>query len=113
MQIIKCTIEDWKRVSNFYDKVTEYLVNNVNYPKWVPGKYPGIKSVRRAIDRGDQYACIDNNRVVGAFILNDDPMGDYSVGEWKLNLKEGEYLIIHTLATDPPDISEGIRKIYG
>ena len=110
MQIIKCTAEDLDRVAAFYDKVTEHLVNNINYPKWVPGKYPGKKSVGLAIDRDDQYACIDNGEVVGAFILNDDPMGDYSVGEWKKELNDDECLVIHTLASDPEAYQKGVGR---
>lgn len=110
MEIIKCTIEDWDRVAAFYDKVTDYLVKNINYPKWVPDGYPSRKSVGRAIERGDQYACIDNGEVVGAFILNDDPMGNYDVGDWLVELKEGEYLIIHTLATDPQAYQKGVGR---
>lgn len=110
MHIIKCTMEDLDRVSAFYDRVTDYLAKNINYPKWVPGKYPGRKSVGIAISNDCQYACIDNGEVVGAFILNDDPMGDYGVGEWRMDLEEGEYLIIHTLATDPEASGRGVGK---
>ena len=110
MEIIKCTLSDWDRVTDFYDNVVDYLIRTINYPKWVKDGYPSRKSVRRAIERNDQYACIDNGKVVGAFILNDDPMGCYDVGDWTCNLKEGEYLIIHTLATDPETYQKGIGK---
>lgn len=101
MKIFKCTMEDLESVAAFYDKVTEYLERNINYPKWTHGEYPGRESTRQAIADGVQYACESEDRIVGAFILNDNPQGDYSMGNWQINLKQGEYLVIHTLATDP------------
>lgn len=110
MKIIKCSKEDLNSVAAFYDKVTSYLEEHINYPKWVRGEYPGIESIRNAVDEDVQYACIDGSKMVGAFILNDNPQGDYSVGKWRTNLKLGEYLVIHTLASDPEIYHKGIGK---
>lgn len=108
--IEKCTIKDLEAVSLFYDKVTAYLTENINYPKWVPGIYPGRESTGQAIEEGVQYVCRDGGRITGAFILNDDPQGDYSVGDWQEELSEGEYLVIHTLASDPESLHRGIGR---
>ncbi len=110
MNIFKCLENDLDRTAAFYDKVTEYLEQNINYPKWTHGEYPGRESTEKAIIGGIQYICTDNDRVVGAFILNEDPQGDYSVGDWKRELNEGEYLVIHTLATDPEIYHKGLGK---
>lgn len=110
MEIIKCTMENLESVAEFYGKVTEYLDRTVNYPKWTHGEYPGRESTKKAIEDGFQYACFDGGAVVGAFILNDNPQGDYSAGEWKTDLKEGEYLVIHTLASDPEIYNRGLGR---
>ena len=110
MEIVKCGREDLDRLTILYDKVTADLTAHVNYPKWTPGVYPGRESIRRAIESGIQYACLDKDQAIGAFILNEDPQGDYSVGEWRLDLKEGEYLVIHTLAADPDGKGKGIGR---
>ncbi len=110
MEIIKCTLSDWDRVTDFYNNVVDYLISTINYPRWVRDGYPSRKSVKRAIDRGDQFACIDDGKVVGGFILNDDPMGDYGVGDWEKDLNTGEFLIIHTLATAPDTYKKGIGR---
>lgn len=110
MRIIKCTTKHLNSVSAFYDKVTEYLEKQINYPKWTQGNYPGTESTRQAIADDVQYACMDGDKVVGAFILNDNPQGDYNVGDWRVNLSQGEYLVIHTLATDPEIYRKGLGR---
>ncbi len=47
---------------------------------------------------------------MGAFVLNDNPQGNYDCGDWENNLKNGEYLVIHTLATNPNLHNQGIGK---
>lgn len=108
--IEQCTMEDLEDVTAFYDKVTAYLIKNINYPRWVPGIYPGRESTSRAIEERVQYVCRDGKRITGAFILNDDPQGDYSAGDWQEELSEGEYLVIHTLASDPESFHRGIGR---
>lgn len=110
MHIIKCTMKNLDEVAKFYDKVTDYLSSNINYPKWIPKEYPGRESTKSAILKGEQYACMKNDKVVGAFILNEDPHGNYDIGNWKVPLKTGEYMVIHTLASDPDMYKQGISK---
>ncbi len=110
MQIIKCTEADWEAAAEFYDKVTAYLEQHRNYPKWTHGGYPGKESTGQAIRNGVQYLCLDGEQAAGAFILNEDPMGDYSAGDWSVSLPEGSYLVIHTLAADPERYHRGIGK---
>lgn len=111
MTIKKCDLTNLNEVADFYLKVLSYLEKTVNYPKWIPGVYPSYESVKQAIESGFQYALINaEGEVLGAVILNDDPMGNYDVGEWKTNLKTGEYMVIHTLATRVDYYKKGIAK---
>lgn len=97
-------------LAELYDKVTAYLAENINYPKWTPGVYPGRESIQTAIQNGVQYAYFEGDKAIGAFILNEDPQGNYEVGEWKIDAQDGEYLVIHTLASDPECYGKGIGK---
>lgn len=74
------------------------------------GVYPGKESIERAILQGVQYGCFSDGKAVGAFILNEDPQGVYEAGEWITDAKEGEYLVIHTLASDPEMYRTGIGR---
>ncbi len=110
MEIIHCTMEQLDAAAAFYDEVTAYLAAHINFPKWTPGAYPGKESTRLAIESGSQYLCMEHGTVVGGFILNDDPQGAYEVGDWKLPLQNGEFLVIHTLAVSPAAYGQGIGK---
>ena len=106
----KCTLNDLEAVAALYDKAVLHLTNTVNYPKWEYKVYPSRESVKKAISDGVQYMCVEDGAVLGAFILNDNPQGDYGSGDWKADLKDGEYLVIHTLAVDPDSQGCGIGK---
>lgn len=110
MEIIHCTIEHLEAAAAFYDEVTAYLSDHVNYPKWTPHVYPGRESTRQAIADGWQYLCMEGNQIVGGFILNDDPQGAYEYGDWQIPLQNGEFLVIHTLAVFPAAYGRGIGK---
>ena len=49
-------------------------------------------------------------RIVGAFVLNEDAQGAYKKGDWKVHLKDGEYLVIHTLAVLPKEYGKGVAS---
>lgn len=110
MHIIKCTQQNIPDTAAFYDSVTQHLEKHINYPKWSYGQYPSAESVKNAVCANEQYICLDNGSIVGAFILNDNPMGNYEAVGWSKNLKRGDYLVIHTLATDPSRRKKGIGK---
>lgn len=54
--------------------------------------------MREATLAGDQYICMDEGGIVGVFVLNDDPKGNYQAGSWKRMPPDGDYVVLHTLA---------------
>lgn len=110
MEIKICTEDDILRVGAFYDNVVKYLCENINYPKWTYKEYPSEKSVREMTKEGSQYMCIDNNVVVGAFVLNDNPQGQYENAIWSEKLLRGEYMVCHALASLPLLQGKGIGR---
>ena len=110
MEIIQCTMEKLDAAAAFYDEVTAYLASHINYPKWTPHVYPGRESTKSAISQGSQYLCMEDGRILGGFILNDDPQGAYELGDWTIPADEGEFLVIHTLAVSPEYYGKGIGK---
>lgn len=109
--IEKADLSHLDALDEFYDKVTAHLEATVNYPKWTRGVYPGRESVQRAIEGGVQYVCTADGKVVGAFLLNRDPQGNYAAGEWKKQVPEGEYMVIHALAVSPDCARQGIGRL--
>ena len=108
MSIILCTKNNLKELTDFYNKIVIYLDKNINYPLWIYGQYPSESTINEAIENGHQYAYIENNKIIGAFVLNSDPGGKYENGN--IEFKRGEYLVIHTLATDYELYGKGVAS---
>ena len=108
LRIFKSDMEMLGALTEFYLGVTTYLDSHINYPKWTPGVYPGEESIRAAINAGTQYVCMEGDEIVGAFIYNADPQGAYENGDWEVELNEGEYAVIHSLAVAVKHYGEGI-----
>ena len=106
MEIIQCNLNNLEELTKFYDKIILYLDKTINYPLWIYGVYPCESTIKEAINKKYQYACIENGKIIGAFVLNEDPGGTYENA--KIEFNRGEYLVIHTLATDYDLYRKGI-----
>lgn len=95
-------------LENFYDKAVLHLCQTTNYPKWQYKVYPSEMSVREKTSVNQQFVCLDGEEIVGAFVLNNDPQGKYENAEWTTKLLRGEYMVCHTLATNPDVQGKGI-----
>lgn len=110
IQIRKCKTEDIIAIGEFYDRVVEYLDSHINYPKWTYKEYPSEGYARAMTDDGYQYIGEEDGKIVAAFVLNQDPEGDYHKGSWGRPLQEGEYVVVHALAVDPILHGNGLGK---
>ena len=110
MYIRKCSMENLLDCVKFYEKEVKYLEENVNYPRWERGVYPCEQTVVEKIEKSEQYIAYIGPFVAGAFVFNEDPAGDYSVGEWSQDLKDGEFAVIHTLAVNHSFYGRGYAK---
>ncbi len=110
MYIRNAALSDFEKASELYDKVTLHLENNINYPDWIHKVYPSSETVEKGIKEGSLFVCEEGGKTIGAFLLNTDPDGDYSQGNWTADIAEGEYMIIHALAVDPDYKGRGIGK---
>ncbi|MCO6024894.1 GNAT family N-acetyltransferase [Prevotella cerevisiae] len=107
-KIRKCEVQDVPAVGGFYDRIVYDLVHHINYPQWMYKVYPSVGSVKEDVATGNQFACYDGDRICGAFVINSDPKGSYGKARWKRQLKQGQYLVIHSLAADDKQLHQGI-----
>ena len=108
MQIRKCTEKDIDKAVSFYDWVVLWLDRHINYPKWIYKVYPSEETVRESTAAGELYLCEEDGKIVGGFIINTDPGGNYKAGNWSKDLPEGSYMVLHSLAVDPENYRKGI-----
>ena len=110
LQIRKCQIDEIEAVGKFYDAVVADLVANINFPKWTHKVYPSVDFARAMTKEGSQYVCLHNGEIVGAFVFNDDPQGEYDKASWSADLKRGEYGVCHALAIATALQGKGLGK---
>ena len=110
MRIVRCTMAEFERTAALYDRAVRRLTETVNYPKWTYGVYPSAETVRAAILRRAQFLCAEGDSAVGAFVLDEDPGGEYLGVKWETELKLGESLVLHTLAVDPAHCGQGVGR---
>ena len=108
MQIRKCRETEIVEVGAFYDEIVWWLDNHINYPKWMYKIYPSESFVRESTMAEEQYVCMEGRKLAGAFVLNDDPQGNYQKGKWARHIPDGEYMVLHALAISPELQGKGL-----
>ena len=100
MKFIKCEVSHFDSVALMYERCVRRLEENINFPKW-SSNHPSREYIKESIKRGEMFIVVEGEKVFGAAVLNEDPEGNYCLGDWKNKLSEGEFLVIHILAVDP------------
>ena len=108
MEIFLCDESNLQELTEFYKQEVLYLDKTINYPLWIYGEYPSESTIKQCIQNKHQYAFRENGKIIGAFVLNEDPAGKYENANIEFN--RGEYLVIHTLATDYDLYKKGIAS---
>ena len=110
MEITKCELHEVEAVGAFYDQVVKNLCENINYPKWTYKVYPSVDFARAMTLAGEQYVCREGGEIVGAFVFNDDPQGEYENATWTTTLQRGQYGVCHAVAIAPTLQGKGFGK---
>lgn len=95
-----CDKQDIPRVGEFYDGVVKYLTEHINYPRWMYKEYPSTPFVQQMTEMERQFVCYCGDKIVGAFVLDEDKHNEYRAVKWSIPLESNEYLVCHALATD-------------
>lgn len=103
-----CRQREAEAVGAFYDEVVKQLVQHVNWPKWTYKVYPSTTFVRQMTEQNSQFVCTLDDKLVAAFVLNDDPQGAYDRVNWSIPLDRGEYLVCHAVAVATDMQNKGV-----
>lgn len=111
MIIRKCTVAEAAAVGEFYDATVKFMDDNgVNHPKWLYKIFPSTGYALDAARADTLFICADGDKILAAFVLSENPEGDYSKGTWSQNLLRGEYLVLHAFAVAPQFQRRGLGK---
>ena len=90
MQIRKASKKEVGKVEALYDRVNVYLEHHINYPGWKQGVYPAREDAVRGIAERDLFVALQEERIVGTFILRQQPEKGYELAGWKNDLDYSE-----------------------
>ena len=103
MQIRKSTEQDLGRMLEIYAVARRFMAEHGNPNQWGPRGWPPEALLRRDIESGRSYVCLnDAGRVVGTFFFDQgkDVEPTYrriADGAW---LDDGPYGVVHRIASD-------------
>ena len=103
MQIRKSTEQDLGRMLEIYAVARRFMAEHGNPNQWGPRGWPPEALLRRDIESGRSYVCLnDVGRVVGTFFFDqgadiEPTYRQIADGAW---LDDGPYGVVHRIASD-------------
>ncbi len=110
--IRKAAAQDLQAVSDIYEALHTQEENGRAVIGWARGIYPTMDTARAALDRGDLFVETDEDRVVGAAIINQSQVDCYADGNWAYEAKPEDVMVLHTLVIDPNAGKKGYGKAF-
>lgn len=104
----KCTINDFKKIQQFYWNAIDQLDNTS--VAWIKGVYPSDAFIMESLDKGECYALYDKDNLVATVILNSEPNESYKKIHWNEDIDDKDILIPHALLVSPIFQHQGYGK---
>ena len=102
--------EEFEKVMEFYDRLTDEMENAEFHPGWEKGVYPDPEFIRESIDRGELYVLETGGVLAGAMVMNHQGADGYDRAGWKVEAADGETAVLHALGVLPAFQGHGLEK---
>lgn len=104
--------KDIDSIEKIYDYIHDEEEKGSATIGWIRGIYPVRKTAEDALDRNDLFVMEDEGHIVAAAIINQTQVPEYKFASWKLEAKDSEVMVIHTLVVDPFEKKKGYGKAF-
>ncbi|HKM34310.1 MAG TPA: GNAT family N-acetyltransferase [Lachnospiraceae bacterium] len=108
MTIRKGVSSDIDEIEGLYNQLIDYLLMNVNYPGWKKDIYPIRQDAEDGVNENALYVVVDDDQIVGTFILRQRPEPAYDTVNWNNSLSYKTIYVIYTLAVHPESLGKNI-----
>lgn len=108
MQLIKCQLCDFDRITDFYKNAIDNSSHMNRYSRWIYGQHPTDEMIKSYIDGGYMYYAEDKGKVIAAVALTTFQNQDYHLVNWSIESGDNEVLVVHILCVDPKNQRTGI-----
>ena len=102
MEIRKTNISDFENILKIYDIARQYMVKSGNPNQWAKNNWPPEDLVKKDIEDGKSYVCINDDNIVAVFYYDfgykiEPTYNIIENGEW---IGNDNYGVVHRIATD-------------
>ena len=102
MEIRKANISDFESILKIYEKARQYMIKNGNPNQWGKNNWPPENLVKKDIEDGKSYVCVDNDNIVAVFYYDygykiEPTYNIIDDGAW---IGDDNYGVVHRIATD-------------
>jgi len=99
MEIIigKADLNQFENVMCFYYNLIDSMQNLEFKPLWKKDIYPTKQFIYNSIKKNELYIAQNDNCIIGAMVINQNPSSGYENVNWKVSAKNSEVIIIHAL----------------
>ena len=108
MLIRNAIVGEEQAVVAFYETLIRKLAKHNYKLPWQVGVYPTAAQLEDAVTRQSMYLCLEDDRILGAAILNGVQGDGYAEAPWQCNVSDDQVSVIHLLCTDPDLHGRGI-----
>ena len=95
--MVKATAKDIESLVRFYDELTVFLEETINYPVWKKDIYPARHNITGAVDGGEMFMIRVDGDIAAAAILNNSQPPEYADGSWTVKADGGDIMVVHAL----------------
>lgn len=88
-------------IFHFYQSILDKRTDKDYKLWWNLEVYPTRKDYSEAVGNNTMHLAMEENRIVGAAMLNDNQVEGYDVTEWVCNPDPAQIAVIHLVAIDP------------
>ncbi|MDC7218922.1 MAG: GNAT family N-acetyltransferase [Spirochaetales bacterium] len=107
IKLIKARESDLDELTTLYHRCVDDL-NSRGIRQWDKEVYPNRQTQSASIKRGHQYRIGDEDRLIGAVVLNETQAEEWAAVDWQFNDKTP--LVIHALVIAPEAQGQGYGK---
>ena len=107
MVLRKAVKGEEEKVLSFYYELIDLMKEREYKPSWTKGVYPAMEDIGPAIANAELYLALEDERIIGAFILNRRQGDGYDKVSWTVPAEPGKVSVVHLLAVYPGNHRRG------
>lgn len=111
MNLRKCTIKDFDRITDFYKYSIDNTLAMKQYVLWVYGLHPTDEMIKAFIENGFMYCVEKDGQVIAAVAVTPFQGEEYHPIKWSVNLQDDEVMVLHIFCVDPRYQRQGVARM--